>query len=257
MAEHIIIQQEQCIGCGLCPGECPLGSLRMENGKAVLKPEALCIACGHCYAVCPRGAVSMPGFASEDTPVTPMESLPAEQLLRGMKSRRSIRQFTGRPVEAEKTDMILEAGRYCPTGGNSQNVHYTILGSRQQELEAECVKLFRTGKKLGSAFSGALKSMEIGEDFFFKGAPLVIVVSGTGSTDAALAASYMELMAESLGLGVLYSGFFIACTRMSGKIRRVLALPKGYKAALCMVIGYPAVKYKRIPPRKPLKLQTL
>ncbi|WP_325206284.1 hypothetical protein [Methanobrevibacter ruminantium] len=43
--------------------------------------------------------------------------------------------------------MILEAGRYAPTGANSQNVKYTILGSKQKEAEEICVNLFRKGKK--------------------------------------------------------------------------------------------------------------
>ena len=49
------------------------------------------------------------------------------------------------------------------------------------------------------------------DSFFFKGAPLVILVSARNEVDAALASSYTEIMAESLGLGVLYSGFFITC----------------------------------------------
>lgn len=67
----------------------------------------------------------------------------------------------------------------------------------------------------------------------------------------------MELMAESLGLGVLYSGFFCACTRLSRKLRKLIKLPKGKKVVTCMVIGYPAVNYQRIVPRKPLKSRTL
>ena len=67
----------------------------------------------------------------------------------------------------------------------------------------------------------------------------------------------MEIMAESLGLGVLYSGFFKACAGFSGKLRKLLALPKGQKVVTCMVIGYPAVKYQRIVPRKKLKARRL
>ena len=67
----------------------------------------------------------------------------------------------------------------------------------------------------------------------------------------------MEIMAESLGLGVLYSGFFITCTRLSRKLQKVIRLPKGQKAVTCMVIGYPAVKYQRIAPRKGFKARVL
>ena len=153
--------------------------------------------------------------------------------------------------------MILEAGRYSPTGGNSQSVSFTILGSRQNEAEKLCVDLFRKGQRAGSSVLPFLKRVEISDTFFFKGAPLVIVVSERGSVDAGLASSYMEIMAESLGLGVLYSGFFITCTKISRKLRSLIRLPKGQKAVTCMIIGYPAVKYRRIVPRKELKARIL
>ena len=44
---------------------------------------------------------------------------------------------------------------------------------------------------------------------------------------------------------------------LSRKLRSLLRLPKGQKAVTCMVIGYPAVKYRRIVPRRPLKARVL
>ena len=172
-------------------------------------------------------------------------------------SRRTIRRFAPQKVEEEKIRMILEAGRYAPTGANAQNVSYTILGSRQEEAERICVEMFRKGQKAGSHIVRGLKRIEITDDFFFKGAPLVIVVTGKNKVNASLASSYMEIMAESLGLGVLYSGFFAVCTKMSKELRKVIELPHGEEVITCMIIGYPAVKYQRIVPRKPLKLKRL
>ena len=94
-------------------------------------------------------------------------------------------------------------------------------------------------------------------DFFFKGAPLVIVVASKSTVDGGLASSYMEIMAESLGLGVLYSGFFVMCSKMSRSLKKLLDLEKGYDVVTCMVIGYPDVKYQRIVPRKELKVKKL
>ena len=99
--------------------------------------------------------------------------------------------------------------------------------------------------------------MDISDDFFFKGAPLVIVLSGKHSINAGLASSYMELMAYNLGLGVLYSGFFVICTKLNRTLKALLQLPKGHEVVSCMVIGYPGVKYQRIPPRKELKVRKL
>lgn len=252
----IRIDEGKCIGCSLCVKDCPGGYLFVQEGKAHTK-KAGCIGCGHCYAICPRGAVSMTEYDCREEAVVPMAELDSETLLQAMRSRRSVRQFKKQKVEEEKLRMILEAGRYSPTGGNSQKVSFTILGSRQDEAEEICLKIFRRARKIGSFFMDFLKEFKIPDQFFFKGAPLVIVVSGRSTVDAALASAYMEIMAESLGLGVLYSGFFISCTRISSKLRKLIRLPKGHRAVTCMIIGYPAVKYHRIVPRKKVQAHVL
>ncbi len=252
----ILINEEKCIGCGLCVSDCVSSYLRIEGGKAKAG-KAGCIECGHCYAICPQGAVTMVGYDCTDEPVVPMTELPSDTLLAAMRSRRTIRQYEDRAVEQEKIDKILEAGRYSPTGGNSQNVAYTILGSRQKEAEAIAVELFRKGTSLPRRIEAVAERFNITDDFFFKGAPLVILVTGGSKTDTGLASAYMEIMAESLGLGVLYSGFFVTCTKLSAKLRRLIKLPRGHKVRTCMIIGYPAVKYQRIVPRKALKAKTL
>lgn len=252
----VTIEQKTCIGCGQCVKDCVSGVLYLENGKANLKNTG-CIDCGHCYAICPVGAVSVPGLNTDAGELVSMSEFDSTRLLQAMKSRRTIRQFRPDAVEAEKIQMILEAGRYCPTGTNSQDVAYTILGSRQDEIEQICINMFRKSVSAAGMFSDFLKNMNIDDHFFFKGAPLVIVVSGKSGTNAALASSYMELMAESLGLGVLYSGFFVACSKLSAKVRGILNLPAGHKVITCLVIGYPNVKYHRIPGRKPLNVRTL
>ena len=166
----IIIDEEKCIGCSLCVNDCPNCCLHLEYGKAHADNTG-CIECGHCYAVCPQGAIRMSEYKCEDEPVVPMTEIDSDTLLSGMRSRRTIRHFTTQPVEEEKIRKILEAGRYSPTGGNSQNVAFTILGSRQAEAEAICVDLFRNGQKLGAKLADFIKRINITDNFFFKGAP--------------------------------------------------------------------------------------
>ena len=72
--------------------------------------------------------------------------------------------------------------------------------------------------------------------------------------DAGIAASYMELMAEAMGLGVLYSGFFVAASRLGKGLRAELGLESGDKVAACLVVGYPDVSYERTVPRQPLRV---
>lgn len=253
---RVVIDKEKCIGCGMCVKDCVAGALIIDGGKAKFREG--CIGCGHCYAVCPVAAIDMPeDDKSGCGDYVSMTEIDSDTLLEAMKSRRTIRHYKDIPVEQEKIDKILEAGRYAPTGANKQSTAFTILGSRQDELERECVKLFRAGVSVGKLFSQTLKNNRIDDNFFFKGAPLVIVVSGRDKVSASLASAYMELEANSLGLGVLYSGFFAACTVINPKIKAMLKLPKGHSVATCMIIGYPDVNYKRIAPRKPLKVKNL
>ena len=256
MPKPILIDEEKCIGCAMCVNDCPNACLYLENGKVHIEGQG-CIECGHCYAICPKNAISMAGYSCEEERIIPMTRLDSDTLLGAMKSRRTIRHFTKQPVEPEKVQKILEAGRYSPTGGNAQNVAFTILGNKQKEAEDICVGLFRKGKKLGSGFVPFLKRVEITDSFFFKNAPLVIVVSSKSNVNAGLASAYMEIMAESLGLGVLYSGFFVVCTKISRMLRKLIRLPKGHKVISCVIIGYPAVKYQRIVPRRKINLKTL
>ena len=221
---HIRIDHEKCIGCSLCVNDCPSAHLYLEKGKANAQASG-CIECGHCFAICPVYAVSIEGYPCVDEPVTPMTEFDSDKLLSAMKSRRTIRSFTAQPIEEEKLERILEAGRYSPTGTNAQGVLFTILGGRQKEAEAICVNLFRKMKKSASPFSKYLKRM--------------------------------ELMAYNQGLGVLYSGFFVVCTKLSRKLKSLLELPPGHEVVSCLVIGYPGVTYQRIPPRREQRVRKL
>ena len=51
-------------------------------------------------------------------------------ILEFIKSRRSSRVFTAKEVEAEKLNKILEAGRYAPSGGNSQSTHFLVIRNK-------------------------------------------------------------------------------------------------------------------------------
>ena len=246
----IIIDSELCIGCGECVKDCVSGHLELSHGKAAVK-DGGCIECGHCYAVCPAEAVSMSGYSLSGLDKTEsLAELDSDKLLLALKSRRSIRRFKDKAVSDEDVLKIVEAGRYCPTASNAQDLHFVVLRDSMARCEAEAVALFRRVQRMAGSFSDYIKDASIDDNFFFKGAPLVILVAAKREVNAALASSYMEIMANSLGLGVLYSGFFVFAAKHSKAIKRLLDLPEGAEIFTCMVIGHSDVEYKRLAPRK-------
>ena len=251
------INGDKCIGCGLCVSDCPGFHLQVEDKKAKVG-GGLCIGCGHCYAICPNEAISIAEYDSSNThEVVPFTNFDSEEFLKAIRSRRTMRKFVDKEIEQEKIDKIIEAGRYSPTGANAQDVAFTILGSKQKDAEKICVSLFRFGVNSAKLVSKNLKSMNIDDNFFFKGAPLVILVSAKSKLNGGLASGYMEMMAATMGVGTLYSGFFETCFAISPKLRRLVKLPKGHELVSCMVFGYPKVKYKRTAPRNKASVRVL
>jgi len=56
-----VVDEDLCIGCGLCEEICPYGAPKIENGKSKIR-EILCRGCGSCAAECPRRAITMRHF---------------------------------------------------------------------------------------------------------------------------------------------------------------------------------------------------
>jgi len=46
---------DECISCGACAGECPVGCISEGDSKYVIDDSA-CVDCGTCASVCPVGA---------------------------------------------------------------------------------------------------------------------------------------------------------------------------------------------------------
>ena len=97
----------------------------------------------------------------------------------------------------------------------------------------------------------------IDDHFFFKKAPVVILILSQDKVDGALAASNMELMAEACDLGVLYSGFFTIVANISRTLRRKLDLKRKDRVVTTLVLGYPNVTYHRTAQRETASVRLL
>lgn len=254
MNNKILVNESLCVGCGLCAKDCVAGNIKIENSKAHIISNK-CIHCGHCEAICPKGAVYITGFSDIPEEFEECTRIDPDELLRALKSRRTIRQFTDEPVSEDDFEHIIEAARFTPTGGNAQDVSFIVLDKKKEQFEAVAVKHFKKLLGAGKFLSPAFRNMDIDENFFFKKAPLVILVVSTNKVNASLVAENMAIMAESCGLGVLFSGFFTAVANLSRTIRVQLHLNPGKKVITTLVIGHPDVKYHRTVRRNPADIK--
>ena len=243
--KHTIkVNKDTCVGCGLCKSDCPVNNIYIEDKKSVIKGQE-CLMCGHCVAICPTGAISITGFDEPPIEFTQQPTLDANELLMAIKSRRTIRKFKNKEVSQEVIQQIIEAGRFTPTAKNSQDVSYIVLKGEKNKYEDVAVKTFRKIQPVVGLWMKEAREVTIDDDFFFKKAPLVIIVTTKDKISGSLAASNMALMAESCGLGVLYSGFFTEVANHSPKLKKLLDLRSKGNVVATLVLGYPDVKYRR------------
>lgn len=150
------------------------------------------------------------------------------EALRTIMTRRSIRKYTGQPVEEEKIRLLLRAAMAAPSARNIQPWEFIVLTSRE------------------SIDRLATFSPHVG---MLKESPLAIVVCGrtdpeTGSPDywvidCAAAVQNALLAAHALGLGGVWLGVHPRRERQD-VLKQLLKLPEDIVPHSVMSIGYPA-----------------
>jgi nitroreductase/NAD-dependent dihydropyrimidine dehydrogenase PreA subunit len=277
----------KCTGCGLCMEVCPSFVFELMDATAVVVRGDWCIGCGHCGAVCPEGAIRHESTALGKNPRPGSEpAITPEQLMRLIRERRSVRNYRNKPVPTKVLERIIEAGRYAPTGSNSQNVRYAVL-TAPEEIDqlrgmviAFYMKIFklirrRIGALLLSFFAGrriveklreslpkiehVKEVMAQGEDRLFYHAPAVMVVHAeswdTCSAFNGAAALYnCSLMAHTLGIGCCFNGYLEGAVNNDRKIKRWLGIPRDHRCYAAMTLGYQKTRYQRLVERDPAQV---
>lgn len=247
---QVMIDKSKCIGCGMCVKVCVAHNITIHQKKAgTLSGD--CLLCGQCTAVCPKMAISVSGYNTRQDENKHIRLKP-EDVLEVIRFRRTIRNFKEKEIPNEIIGQILEAGRLTHTAKNMQDVSFVLLDKEKGRVEQMAVHMFKKLKPLAGLFSPLARNVKIDSHFFFHKAPLIIIILAKDKTNGILAAQNMEFVAESNGLGVLYSGFFTMAANASRKIKKAIGIPKGKRAAMTLVLGYPDVKFLRSVQRKEL-----
>ena len=53
------LDEEKCVGCGMCLTVCPHEVFSLNNGRAVIKDRDACMECGACAVNCPVEALKV------------------------------------------------------------------------------------------------------------------------------------------------------------------------------------------------------
>jgi nitroreductase len=149
--------------------------------------------------------------------------------------RRSVREYTDKPLPEDKLRSILETARLAQSGGNRQQWKFVVVreaGRRQQLMQA------------------ANNQPHVGQ------APVIIAAIGLDpvrmmqcdvpsyAVDLAIAVENMALAAVDEGLGTCWLGAF-----SQDKAREVLGIPDKYKVGALLTLGTP----KQDVPARPRK----
>lgn len=154
-----------------------------------------------------------------------------------IQTRKSVRQFLNKPVEEDKLQLILSAGRLAPSASNRQEWRFVVI--RDPEIRQRLAEAAR-------------------EQYFIGEAPVVIVACAATDThimpcglpcfsiDVAIALDHITLAAVEQGLGTCWIGAF-----NQDQVKHILGIPDEIRVVELMPLGYPAdptpIEKRRLP----------
>ena len=153
-----------------------------------------------------------------------------------IKNRRSIREYSTRPVEREKIISMVEAARLAPSASNGQPWRFYAVSSRE-----------KLDKILNA--TGFINK-------WTKTTPLIIVACSTGGPvsnligktikgirydllDLGIAVEHIVLAATEMGLSTCWIGWFD-----EKKIKKTLDIPANLRVVSLLAVGYAAEGFK-------------
>ncbi|MBI9038888.1 MAG: nitroreductase family protein [Bacteroidales bacterium] len=157
-----------------------------------------------------------------------------------IKTRQSVRKYSGKPVEREKIEKCMVAARLAPSAGNSQPWKYVIVDDF--ELKEKVAK---------ETYSSLVKFNKFAEQapvivvIVIEKAPLVTQIGAMikkkefSLIDIGISSEHFCLQAAEQGLGTCMLGWF-----NEKPIKKLLKIPKNKTIGLLISLGYSESDYK-------------
>ena len=293
---------DKCTGekCGLCIENCPFDTWEMdENYIPRMKDNWACFSCYNCMVACPEDAISIiesyhvdSGFwKTLPSPLParmPLEPRDAEgrpdqwtTVEKEVFTRRSVRNFSDKPVPEHLIKRVLEAGRFAPSAGNSQPWKFIVVTNKalMKEIDESVVNIlnelfntyiddenvkglaagYETDPKpgtwdprlvFGGFEKGALRVKNI-----LLGAPALILIAGDSraiggpEVQVGICGQNIVLAAHSLGIKATWVGFAVVLNWVPALLEK-LRVKDPFKIVTSVVLGYPKFKQEGVVPRE-------
>ncbi len=171
----------------------------------------------------------------------------ANECIRG---RRSIRQFSDKPVSHDVLSRIVETASYAPSWKNTQIVRYiAVEGELKDKIASDCTTAYaRNGEIIKNApMLIAVTMIRNRSGFERDGSYSTPKEGGWQMFDAGVATEAFCLAAYEEGLGTVIMGIFDEAEAAS-----YLEIPEDRELVALVPIGYPA-EAPAAPRRKPVE----
>lgn len=142
-----------------------------------------------------------------------------------IKERYACKKFDGRPVEQEKLDAILEAGRFAPTAKNLQEQRIYVVQSKGCLAQIDKATPCRYG-----ASTVLVVAFDKNNVFTYPGEK-----RNSGMEDAAIVATHMMLAFRDEGVDSCWINFFDPEI-----MAKELGLPENEEVLMLLDLGYAA-----------------
>jgi len=133
------------------------------------------------------------------------------QILENIYRRRSIRKYKSEQIQDQELNQIIEAGRFAPSGGNSQTNHFIVIQKAEilnelKELVMQEYSKLPVTENMYKGLKGAILQSQKGHYDFCFNAPTLIIATNLrdynhAMADCAVALENMMLAATSLNIG--------------------------------------------------------
>jgi nitroreductase len=160
------------------------------------------------------------------------------EVLKAIRERRSILRFRPEPLEDEKIQAILDAGRWAPSSGNSQPWEFIVVKDKtaMQKISDVAGRVTLARKGIEGASAVIVTCVDPRKD------------SSHFVEDGAVATQNMALAAQSLGLASYWVGIY-SPQNVKGSpeedVKKILNIPQEYRVIAFLPIGMPAYEMKK------------